>query len=300
MNDELNGEIRRFLYRIDDATPHAPSVADVALRLQRPPKRSRAAGPVLALVAIAMVVGFGAIRLARRAPVSTAPVATEPATSMAKGAACNAASTPVAMPNVLGRTLAEATQQLTELCKGFVVESVDVSVDGASSGIVMQQSVAPGSPLRPGDVVTLNVNAETAKAPADGKNETTPLRVVGVVTLPNGMRYGVGLNAFAFCLTLGDGTNAGCDSRPDVMSPVFVNAAGSDQDGKTLIYGVADPGLTVKIQSDGVSIDVVQTTEPIDGHLVFMALAPPSGTKINVDVIDSSGAVVKHIDDAPH
>jgi PASTA domain len=300
MNDELAGDIRRFLYRIDDAAPSAPSVADVALRLHRAPRRSPARGPALALAAVASVAAFAAIRLSRHDPISTAPVSTEPTTSIAEPVAgCNAAGTSVVMPNVLARTLAEAKAELAALCRGFLVEAVEVSIDGARPGIVMQQSVAPGSVLRPGDTAALSVNAETAKPPADGQNDTMPLRVVGVVTLADGNQYGIGLNALAFCLTDGVGTNPGCDSRAATLSPVFVNAAGSGDDNKQLIYGVVDPGLTVKLASNGAPVDVVQTTEPIDGELVFMALLP-QGTTLSVDVIDASGTVVKHIDDAPH
>jgi PASTA domain len=299
MNDELTGDIRRFLYRIDDAAPSAPSVADVALRLQRAPRRSPARGPALALVAVASVAAFAAIRLSRHDPISTTPVSTEPTTSIAEPvASCNAAGTSVMMPNLLARTLDEAKAELSALCRGFLVEAVEVSIDGARPGIVMQQSVAPGSAMRPAGSVTLSVNAETAKPPADGASDTMPLRVVGVVALADGNRYGIGLNALAFCLTAGDGTNLGCDSRAATLSPVFVNAAGGD-DGRAHIYGVVDPGLTVKLASNGVPVDVVQTTEPIDGELVFMAVVP-NGTTLSVDVIDASGTVVKHIDDAPH
>jgi hypothetical protein len=299
MNDEITGDIRRFLYRIEDAAPSAPSVADVARRLQRAPRRSPARGPALALVAVASVAAFAAIRLSRHDPISTAPVSTEPTTSIAEPpTGCNATGTSVVMPNVLARTLAEAKAELAALCRGFLVEAVEVSIDGARPGIVMQQSVAPGLAMRPGDNVTLSVNAETAKPPADGENETTARRIVGVVALADGNQYGIGLNALAFCLTAGDGTNLGCDSRAATLSPVFVNAAGSG-DGRAHIYGVVDPGLTVKLTSNGVPVDVVQTTEPIDGELVFMALVP-SGTTLSVDVIDASGTVVKHIDHAPH
>ena len=124
-----------------------------------------------------------------------------------------------------------------------------------------------------------------------------PVRVLGTVTLPDGTRAGVGVSDTAFCLTTGDGTVAGCDGAPASLSPGQVMVSGWSDSGP-LVYGVADAGLTARVLSDGTPVAVVQSTEAVDGHVVFVATIP-AGTRLDVE-LRRRDEVVKRFDRVSH
>lgn len=186
----------------------------------------------------------------------------------------------VTMPDLVGLTRAQAEENLRGWCFGGNARVVEIPA-GDEVGRVVNQSPAPGTPVQQGVDVIVSV--------------TGARQVVGSFTLGDGTRRDVELVAGGICISRGDDLTRGCDGLPPVPSPVVVFFGG---DGPQDMWGLLDPGLTVRVERDGVAVPVQQTTEPVGGHLAFFGLVPAGG-RVTVTVVDASGAVVKRLDDVP-
>ena len=89
-----------------------------------------------------------------KAPVSRARVEAIPAPSAASPARPAPVIETFELPNVIGRSSAEATAALAE----FKIERVEIVANAAPSGQVLAQEPKPGTPVRAGSVIGLQVS----------------------------------------------------------------------------------------------------------------------------------------------
>ena len=256
MTDELDGEIRRFLAMIEDATPSAPDVAVLLGREHlRSPDHHSATNRLAIAAAITAVVGIGVLAITTRAHHPT-----------------------IERPGV--PTVAEIPTKLTT-----TTAPPTGPTDGPSNEAAFVAATAS----------ILGPTTERSESSNQNGTTSIP-RIIGTFTLPDGQILAVGLTDHALCLILPDGTVGGCDERPRTPSPAFFMAAGNGRDDTTrLVYGVADPGLAVSATASGTSVTVTQTTESVDGHLAFISIVPAKG-ELMIELADSSGTTVKRYD----
>jgi beta-lactam-binding protein with PASTA domain len=144
----------------------------------------------------------------------TAPVQRGPATSVAQPAQVTAAqraaqSETVEVPNVVGRSGADASRLLAD----FKVDRIEVVANAAPSGQVLAQDPAPGTARAPGSTIALQMSdgslAQPATAPAvssapspatppaqastDASKPSVPSRQFAITSLSNGALILIGV-----------------------------------------------------------------------------------------------------------
>lgn len=368
--NELDGDIRRFLTRLTDASPEAPDAG--ALAGHRPSPSGRPVARLVGALAVVALAIAGVVAVRERGDAPPAGATSTAAQRTIPAVVC--AYVPVTVPQFVGLTIDDARARAAEPCTGLVLAARPEYTDAAPGGTVTGQEPQAGVPTKPGAEIIVYVAAssdgstgstsfptcryeltmpnlvglsrekaeenlrgwcfggnvrvaEVQRATDDtppgavlgqwpdpgadveqgvevrlivagsgassGQTTAPPPPPIGMFELPDGGRRGVLLLPQGICLTDDEGNPAACDEPPPVLSPLVVFFGGGDPQE---FWGTLDPGLTIRVERNGVAVAVQQTTQPVAGHLAFYGLAPAGG-RLTIQLVDGSGAVVKQLDD---
>lgn len=150
--------------------PYAPDDID-EFGNEKPKKHKKALAAVIIIGAILITafVVFAAIILGRTCSGSTASTPTA-ATSTDPTAPSTATKLMIDLPDVLGKTQQEATDELESL--GFSVSVIKQNSDTVESGYIVSQSPRAGDSYEPGTTVTLAVSIGPEETEPETETET--------------------------------------------------------------------------------------------------------------------------------